>query len=55
MTVVLVTKILMLSLIWTGYWVFTYSEAAAPIDRKTLSIAFAPWIVMFVCIMLFWW
>lgn len=55
MTGVILIKILMMSLMWTGYWTFTYAEAKAPIDRKTLSIAFAPWIIGFIYIMLFWW
>jgi hypothetical protein len=52
---VIVIKILLLSLMWTLGWCFYFAQHNAETDLKNISIAGAPWIVMFIYIMLFWW
>jgi len=52
---VLIIKALMLSMLWTLGWGSYFAEIDAYPNAKNLSIVFAPWIVIFIYIMFFWW
>jgi hypothetical protein len=55
MTRVIVVKIILLSLLWSLGWCFHFMKTNAEANAKNLSIMGAPFIAMFVYIMLFWW
>ena len=52
---VIVIKLVLLSLLWSACWCFYFAKHIADVNFKNLSIVCAPWILMFVYIMLFWW
>lgn len=55
MTEVIAIKIVLLSLLWSAGWSFHFAKKAADTNAKNMSIVGAPFIVMFIYIMLFWW
>jgi hypothetical protein len=55
MTNIIVLKIILMSCVWTVGWTFRFAYIAAPVSRKNVSIALAPWIIMFITFMLFIW
>lgn len=45
--------VVLLSLLWSAYWCLHFMKTNAEGNAKNMSIMFAPFIAMFICIMLF--
>lgn len=55
MELIILFKITLLSLIYSLVVTAIYNARAEPVNIKSISIAFAPWIALFLYFMLFWW
>ena len=55
MTDVLIIKGLFLSVVWTLGWLGRFTYTSAEVSLKNISIALAPWIVLTVYFLFFWW
>jgi len=55
MTDVLIIKGLFLSVMWTLCWLACFAHTSADVSLKNISIALAPWIVLTVYFLFFWW
>lgn len=52
---VLVIKYVIVGFIWTIGWVFHFARTYADVNPKNLGIALAPWIIVALYFLLFWW
>ncbi len=52
---VFIIKYVIVGLMWTIGWVFHFGRTYADVNPKNLGIAMAPWILVAVYFLLFWW
>ncbi len=52
---VIFLKVILASAIWTLFWLMRFTVNNAEPNGRRLAIVFAPWIVMFLYVFLFWW
>ena len=55
MSDVLLIKIIVAAAAWTFGWIGYFSTTGSDPHIKNIAIVFAPWIIMFVYFMFFWW
>lgn len=55
MTEVIIVKFFIVSVIWTGCWLARFTYLGAEPSRKNLLIVFAPWIILVLYFLIFWW
>jgi hypothetical protein len=55
MTGVLIVKATILGIMWTIGWLTWFAHTYADVNPKNLGIAFAPWIMVVLYFLLFWW
>lgn len=55
MTGVLIIKYLIVGIMWTVGWTFRFAYTNADVNPKNLGIVLAPWIIVLLYFLLFWW
>ena len=52
---VLVVKYVIVGIAWTIGFLMWFENTSADVNAKNVSIAFAPWIIVALYFLLFWW
>ncbi len=55
MEFILIVKIILMSFVWTIGWTWRFAIKNTEVNVKSIGVAYAPWILMLLYFLLFWW